>query len=103
VRREELAWAAGLFEGEGCFSAGSPYGQKAQLAMTDEDVVRRFHRVVGFGNVHEYTQKVPDRKPMFWWRAHSFENFQALVAMLWPWLGERRRERAIVILTRKTK
>ena len=57
----DLAWAAGLFEGEGCFTfQGSKKARtrggrlgKAQLSMTDEDVVRKFHTIMGFGSLRE--------------------------------------------------
>jgi hypothetical protein len=53
---EEIAWAAGLFEGEGCISYIRPWGREpdiqAALAMTDEDVVRRFDEIVDRGRVY---------------------------------------------------
>src|SRR5689334_3983660 len=46
--KEGLAWAAGLFEGEGCFHFASRANRVivASLTTTDEDVVRRFHAIV---------------------------------------------------------
>jgi hypothetical protein len=52
---EEIAWAAGLFEGEGCIShmqRGSGLDLQIALAMTDEEVVRRFDAVVDRGRVY---------------------------------------------------
>lgn len=41
----EIAWAAGLFEGEGCFNAyirkSGKIQVQARLTMTDQDVVER--------------------------------------------------------------
>jgi hypothetical protein len=100
IDRTELAWAAGLFEGEGCFVLGKGNGRyahtrnvRAVLASTDPDVLLRFYKALGFG--HLSTRKtVPGRKPVHVWNAGSFETFQAVVAMFWPWLGARRRAKA---------
>lgn len=67
----ELAWAAGLFEGEGsCFARKKDSGHhyiELSLASTDEDVLRRFHDAVGVGTVHG-PRKLPGRKPIWTWR-----------------------------------
>lgn len=94
--RENLAWAAGLFEGEGCFSTRMT-GKKdrgicARLKMSDEDVVRRFYTVVGLGNMNG-PYFAPKKKPVWIWQTGSFEVVQAIMAMLWPWLHSRRRAR----------
>lgn len=93
TRLADVAWAAGLFEGEGCWIArppGNSFSCSARLAMKDEDIVRRFRDVVGFGSVGQKTYE-----PFLWsWDAGAnFQAFQALGAMFWPWLGERRRAR----------
>jgi hypothetical protein len=108
INREQLAWAAGLFEGEGCFSTstrrtrrpGAPTSRKcaAQINMTDHDVVSRFREVMGFGSIRSIKQAQPHHKPQLKWVASSFEHFQATVALLWPWLGARRRARAKELL-----
>jgi hypothetical protein len=99
--REALAWAAGLFEGEGSFSiVGQQYARMA-LSSTDEDVVRKFHSVVGLGNVSgPYRKPVNSlgNKPFWQWKASKFEHVQALVAALWPFLCSRRKDRAAEVL-----
>lgn len=101
--RENLAWAAGLFEGEGSFSyqrRGQYMTIQVELGMTDEDRVRRFHAVVGIGNVtgpHNNTK--PHHKPIYRWKTGSFAGVQAIMAFMWPWLGPRRRNKAIELLT----
>lgn len=45
---DKIAWAAGLFEGEGCSSWNNRNKRiSLQLATTDEDVVLRFKRAIG--------------------------------------------------------
>lgn len=104
--REDIAWAAGLFEGEGCFYTQQNHRRHrivtnrdlrafcAGMVMTDEDTVRRFATIMGFGHCRTTRPKNPTHKQLYEWRTGSFEGFQATVAMLWPWLCQRRRARA---------
>ena len=95
---EELAWAAGLFEGEGCFadSHGVPV---CRLGMTDEDVIRRFHEIIRIGTIYAFTRTNPNTAGVEWkngheWATTNFEHTQAFMAAIWPWLGERRKAKA---------
>jgi hypothetical protein len=96
----EIVWAGGLFEGEGCFyySARSGY-RSAQISMTDEEPLRRFHEaVVGVGKLRgPYERNLP-RKEVWVWSATTFEEVQAVAAMLWPYLSERRRAAARAVI-----
>lgn len=104
--REDLAWAGGLFEGEGCISTtslagGRPahcMGIRVQLEMGDLDVVERFHRIVGVGTLRGPRWRKGYKRPLHVWSTYNFEHAQAVIAMLWPWLGERRRGRAVELL-----
>lgn len=96
----EVAWAAGLFEGEGCFSMQRRSGKgrgsvrhvllTATLSTTDEDVIRRFAAAVGMGNVTGPLRR--GGKPVWRWTV-SGAQATALYALLEPGLGERRRAR----------
>jgi hypothetical protein len=93
---EEIAWAAGLFEGEGTIthSDGQLY---VRLGNTDQEVIRRFADVFPFGTLYgPYERHERDgyhRKPVWVWIARAEYGLDAL-AMMWPWLGSRRRGRA---------
>jgi hypothetical protein len=70
------------------------------MNMTDLDVLERFHCLFG-GNLNGPYQKQHDgTKPIWAWSATGFEPTQALLAMFWPWLGERRRAKAAEDLLR---
>jgi hypothetical protein len=98
-RESDLAWAAGLFEGEGCFSLHHKgRTARALLSMTDEDVVRRFHDIVGFGTVIQKTGLKPPNLPQWRWAANSRHEFERTVDLFTPWLGERRLRKAQAIL-----
>lgn len=74
-----------------------------QLGMTDLDVVQRFHRAVRVGKVYGPYQKYREDgmpyKPMWRWHTGEFQMVQYVIAMFWPWLGERRKSKATEILS----
>jgi hypothetical protein len=97
-RETRIAWAAGLFEGEGCIANGtSRHSVHLQLVMTDEDVVRRFHRIVGVGAValREPPSLVGRGCKTQWsWYVYSVEDVRRTLVEFLPYFGTRRRERA---------
>jgi hypothetical protein len=103
IDREELAYAGGLFEGEGCI-AQRTQGTKPyylSLNMTDLEPIQRFQVAVGgLGKIYGPRRCHPDHKEQWDWQCTRFEHNQAVLAMLWPWLGPRRRARAIELATR---
>lgn len=89
--RENLAWAAGLFDGEGCIHQ-MPTGQiELRLKMADEDVVRRFAAIVGAGVVSqgEHPKKLNHRQ-MWTWRCSRRIDTMPILYALYEWLGDRR-------------
>ena len=95
------AWAAGLFEGEGCFNVTQrPSGKvqvQARLAMTDRDIVERFAQVVGVGTVTDGRKRRPNEKRIYEWYVNEATKVIAVIDMLLPWLGERRKAKALEV------
>ena len=95
----ETAWAAGLFEGEGCI--GTRSGARAQvrliIAMTDGDVVEKFHQIVGIGTLRGPIEKGGVRKPVWIWQVHGRKMIPLLEAFL-PHFGHRRKAKALEAL-----
>jgi hypothetical protein len=104
--RENLAWLAGIFEGEG-YVQGRPrtykrkdgrefttVGFRMTISMTDEDVITRAHQIAGVGNLNgprrSPSMVARGAKPMWDFDAAGVEAY-ALCVALWSWLGERRR------------
>jgi hypothetical protein len=89
--REDVIWAAGLFEGEGCIAL---QGRSliVKLAMTDADIIERAFEVWGVGSVNAL-KLIPNHKQAYRWQANGGEAYAVLIAML-PWLGSRRKEKA---------
>lgn len=90
VSNLEVAWAAGLLEGEGCFTShtSAPY---ILLDMTDKDVIEKLHSVFPSGNIRgPYTHKTkPHNKPR--WRFDAFgRKAKEIMEIVRPFMGQRR-------------
>jgi hypothetical protein len=83
----EVAWAAGVFEGEGTITH-SRGRLNIRLKMTDEEVVYSFASIVKFGEVYgPYQPSEEDghrRKPYWVWVACEYDALEVL-EMIWPW------------------
>jgi hypothetical protein len=94
-----IAWAAGLFEGEGSIhvsSQGNRYRWprvQITLGSTDHDVVARFVEIVGVGRIHTQTRPNRNHRTMYRWDVRGLEAAAILKAFM-PWLGARRRAKA---------
>jgi hypothetical protein len=96
--RENLAWVAGLFEGEGCIGHNRKTGQwQLIVASTDEDVLQRAHMLTGVGTLRGPIDR--GHKPHWIWNVTSRAQVYALLAALYPWFGKRRQARVIECLT----
>lgn len=99
----DIAWAAGIWEGEGCWGVYrlGPTGKinvQSRLGMTDADVVFRFAAIVGFGTVRARRARRPHEKPLTEWYTQRRDLSRQLTEMFWPYLGERRRAKAQEVL-----
>lgn len=92
----EVAWAAGLFEGEGHVTANhkAPRGRPrvvATLSTCDKDVMDRFVAVVGVGSVRVVEPKESHHRRAWTWQITG-KAAKPVLEMLRPWMGARRRE-----------
>lgn len=99
----DIAWAAGLFEGEGCIGIWWPPSTvgrrmqpqiRLQVMMTDRDVVERFCHIMGCGKVSLEQNRHPPRKNCWYWTIGNRDDTERILRMLYPWFGERRRAKA---------
>lgn len=92
-----LAWAAGFFDGEGHVSArnngsGRAWRPIVQIAQTELTTLERFQKAVGgLGTIIGPVQYKDKWKPVWHFKALSFEHCQAIIAMLWPYLSAPKR------------
>ncbi len=92
VRREDLCWFAGLFEGEGYVRWKRSDGYLHLLLvieMTDEEVIQRVKAILG-GRV-DGPRRREDRKPLYRWHLSPLHGVYELVEVLLPLLSSRRR------------
>jgi len=103
------AWATGIFEGEGHISYGQytkrhqahpAYRRALVMGMTDEDTVRRFHKVVGCGTVAHKAPPAdkPEWKDFWRWQCASRADIAHVLSHMLPMLGERRSAKALELL-----
>ena len=102
--RENLAWMAGIFEGEGYVQGRkrsyqrtdgrtfTTVGFRLAISMTDEDIIKRFHTLSGIGTCNgPRLSPSMTRQPLWDYRAHGKDAY-ALAIAIWPWLGNRRQK-----------
>jgi len=95
---EEIAWAAGLFEGEGSITQSGGH-VRLSLTMTDEEPIRRFVKIVRRGAVYgpyayERWADGHERKPFWTWVCYDRAEARVTIEHLAPWLSTRRLARA---------
>jgi hypothetical protein len=99
---EELAWAAGLLDGDGTIACNAGRYLQVALGSTDEELLRRFREAVGAGSVTgPYDRRSAtrwSRKPQFFYQAYA--RGHEIVSSLWPMLGDERRQQALRAMTR---
>lgn len=97
--RCELAWAAGFFDGEGNIRAkeNTAGGYQLRLTVTQahEPALRRFERAVGIkGSMENRGRSVNGTVDVHNLGYYKFESVQAIIAMLWTFLCDQKREQA---------
>jgi hypothetical protein len=94
----EIAWAGGLFEGEGSIwfdghrhrTGTGRLRLGMSLSLTDHDVITRFCRIVGHGTVAGPYMSAKSTKPYWIWQVRNAAAVGYVSELLRPWLGERR-------------
>jgi hypothetical protein len=100
MSRLALAWVAGFFDAEGCFSYSQRSGVCASVTHTDTELLTRIIVATGLGKIYgpylstNTTQDGFERKPHYFFRTTGHNNVQSMMAMLWPWLADSKREQA---------
>ncbi len=92
----EIAWLAGILEGEGCWSRHSQSTTRWWVAvrMTDKDIIDRLQAITGIGRVTK--DPLPGRpgcKPCWAWRVDAKWHREWVTTQVWSWMGERRRSK----------
>jgi hypothetical protein len=94
--REELAWAAGFFDGEGTFGYAGKKGCPAvQISQKDPTVLGRFKEIVGMGTVSGPRKNLTPKGRASTIHAYyisGLEPTQYIGAILWIFLSQQKRD-----------
>ena len=99
-----LAWAAGFFEGEGCFYAGyhparqdgtKVFRTHASLTQKDVTLLEQFKNIVGFGVICNSSADVKA------WKTTRVGEASKILEWFRPWLSDRRITTAEKLLTKE--
>lgn len=94
-----IAWAAGILEGEGCFSIhkrkdrANTTNCAIHCEMTDEDTILKLQEVLGVGNVN-YRKPRPNKRPSWILSIQKQEEIFITLIRLGPYLMGRRKQQA---------
>lgn len=97
--RTELAWAAGLFDGEGCtYLHDGQQNLRISIGQRDDFVLRRFALAVGDGRINgPYPRKTGG--PLWFYRLTGHRAVEVL-AKLWPFLSPIKQIQANAVIRR---
>lgn len=101
----EIAWVAGMYEGEGCISKTRGRGTdrflaRVQITSTDSDVLDRIGEITNAGRIYwqDMTKYGENRKPLGCWVLNRQGQIDEFFMAVCSWLGRRRREQMEDIL-----
>lgn len=94
ISSAEIAWVAGVFEGEGHLVNNGKFGIRLRVNMVDEDVIRRLHKITGVGKVYERDLRSESRQLQYVWDVCRRNEVLDVLYKIRPWLGTRRSIRA---------
>lgn len=84
----DIAWIAGLLEGEGCFMHRRNGDLVVEITMTDCDIIDRIHALLKCGARKE--RQLPSGKTAYGWSLTNQRQAAGLMMTLLSLMGERR-------------
>lgn len=100
----DIAWFAGIFEGEGCFSIEKNGNTRITVAMCDEDIIDRIKVMFPTHQNKSPIQPKPREpggnmpKVRYTWCVSDPDEVKRITELMLPWLGKRRTARANEVL-----
>lgn len=99
IDKEQVIWAAGLFDGEGtviCVPNGALWKNvRISLPQAHPAVVWRFWLAVRKLGSVDGPYSRGENKSQYIFQTAKFEHVQAIVAMMWKWLSRPKKDQAI--------
>jgi hypothetical protein len=97
VSIKDIAWLAGLAEGECCLTLHRKLYPQIQLAMADEDVIRRAAALFGVATTYCYPPTLRGYKPVYRCYVNGTKAVGWMMT-LYSFMGERRKSKIREIL-----
>lgn len=104
-KREDRAWAAGFFDGEGWVglkAAGKDRPKRyagVSITQLDREVLDRFHKIVEVGTVLGPYDAVGRKNPLHTWNVNGLDGLMKVFIVLKPWLGSIKHKQFIDAIT----
>lgn len=103
TKKENLAWAAGFFDGEGssgCYRVGKyeTFYLRLSIAQNDRKVLDKFQKTVGLGSVLGPYNGKGNSHPYYSFQVQSVELVKQVMDLIWPWLGVAKKEQFRIAL-----
>lgn len=106
--REDLAWAAGIIDGEGYFQrhsrkrggtkVGITVGQSSRSGDGPPEMLTRLQKILGVGKIYGPYVANKGRLPSYIFKIQAFEDVQAATAFVWTWLTPEKKAQATNML-----
>lgn len=93
----DVAWAAGLFDAEGStYRTNDKYGYiKIEVSQSDPETLQELIDITGIGTISGAQYKKTNKKPLWRMAVRKQDEVYSFLTMLWPYLGEVKRQQAI--------
>lgn len=95
----DLAWCAGLVDGEGHFGLRQNGYMFLAIGQCDREVLDRFASILGVGSVNgPYSTGRDGWRPIFNYHLSGRHPVRAVAEAMWPWLGTVKRNQFLAAL-----
>lgn len=101
LKDTNIAWFAGIFEGEGCIHRPDKRHKIVHLSlrMTDRDTVEKVNALFPMPNgIHSRTQTGKGYKLLWEWSCAKGDTIVNILNLILPYLSERRTKRARILI-----
>jgi hypothetical protein len=101
MKATDIAWLAGLLEGEGTFfTIKKQFAPRLALSMTDEDVVRRAAALVGSPSVHARLKREKEHHKTQFVMTLTGHRAVGVMMTVFGFMGARRQKKIKEVLAR---
>lgn len=107
--RLERGYVAGLYEGEGCITAGGKNSSgnyrspRLRISMKDREPLERAFRYSGVGTIQGPRYYGSSPRPVFTWQVSRVHQIVSLLSELYPYLSPRRKAQIKTVLEKCEK